>query len=364
MSKVQMLRALVKQRLTAAAEEIFGLFERTIEYEEELCRSKEENHRQRHLLDTVFNAERQTDVQQPGGCKEEIPAEQQDQDSILVQDNPDPTDIKEELKEADIIQFTLTRAPVKSEDDEEKPQSSTHIQRQTKAKPQASSSTGHMKAETDGEAHGGPESYTNSDPDTDCQPDEDKISECSEPETEVSDDEWKEMRGPQLGSKTLKVKETSVSDVELIKKPFTCSECGKRYGQKKNLKRHMKVHTGEKPFGCPICKKRFSFSQGFKNHMSIHMGEKPFSCLVCNKRFTERGNLNRHVRIHTGEKPFSCSICQKRFTCSTGVVSHMRSHTGERPYHCSVCDKGFTRKPYLIKHMSVHRREKTVQITD
>ena len=56
MSKVQMLRSLVKQRLTAAAEEIFGLVERTIaEYEEELCRSKEENERQRKLLDAVFN---------------------------------------------------------------------------------------------------------------------------------------------------------------------------------------------------------------------------------------------------------------------------------------------------------------------
>ena len=48
MSKVQMLSLLVKQRLTAAAEEIFELFERTIaEYEEELCR-------QRKLLDAVL----------------------------------------------------------------------------------------------------------------------------------------------------------------------------------------------------------------------------------------------------------------------------------------------------------------------
>ena len=55
MSKVQMLSLLVKQRLTAAAEEISGLFERTIaEYEEELCRSQEENERQRKLLDAVL----------------------------------------------------------------------------------------------------------------------------------------------------------------------------------------------------------------------------------------------------------------------------------------------------------------------
>ena len=48
MSKVQTLRVFMKQRLTAAAEEIFELFERTIaEYEEELCR-------QRKLLDAVL----------------------------------------------------------------------------------------------------------------------------------------------------------------------------------------------------------------------------------------------------------------------------------------------------------------------
>ena len=53
-----MLRATMKQRLTAAVEEIFGLFERTIaEYEEEVSRSKQENDRQRKLLDAVLNPE-------------------------------------------------------------------------------------------------------------------------------------------------------------------------------------------------------------------------------------------------------------------------------------------------------------------
>ena len=51
MPKVQTLRVFMKQRLTAAAEEIFELFERTIaEYEEELCR-------QRKLLDAVGQTE-------------------------------------------------------------------------------------------------------------------------------------------------------------------------------------------------------------------------------------------------------------------------------------------------------------------
>jgi len=52
MSQIEMLRLLITQRLTAAAEEIFGVFGRTIaEYEDEISRSKMEISRQRRLLE-------------------------------------------------------------------------------------------------------------------------------------------------------------------------------------------------------------------------------------------------------------------------------------------------------------------------
>lgn len=52
MSKIELLRLLISQRLTAAAEEIFGAFGRTVaEYEEEISRFKLEIERQRRLLD-------------------------------------------------------------------------------------------------------------------------------------------------------------------------------------------------------------------------------------------------------------------------------------------------------------------------
>ncbi|XP_031730199.1 uncharacterized protein LOC116398222 isoform X1 [Anarrhichthys ocellatus] len=95
MSKVQMLRSLVNQRLTAAAEEIFGLFEGTIaEYEEEVSALKEENERQQKLLDAVFNPQlrlHRADVQQLLVIKEEVPPEQQEWSSSLDQEDPAPT---------------------------------------------------------------------------------------------------------------------------------------------------------------------------------------------------------------------------------------------------------------------------------
>lgn len=58
MCKVRILRKLVTQRLNLALEEIFELFERTIaDYEEELCRTKEENERQRELLTVVYTSD-------------------------------------------------------------------------------------------------------------------------------------------------------------------------------------------------------------------------------------------------------------------------------------------------------------------
>uniref|UniRef100_A0AAV2K2V5 Uncharacterized protein n=1 Tax=Knipowitschia caucasica TaxID=637954 RepID=A0AAV2K2V5_KNICA len=58
MSKRQTLRGFVNERLAAAANEIFVLVERTItEYEEELCRFKEENRRKQQLLDLVLRSQ-------------------------------------------------------------------------------------------------------------------------------------------------------------------------------------------------------------------------------------------------------------------------------------------------------------------
>ncbi|KAJ0066251.1 hypothetical protein NL108_004147 [Boleophthalmus pectinirostris] len=98
MSKSQTLRALVNERLTAAAEEIFALFERTIaEYEEEVCRSKEENQRKQEQLDSILSPRvvlLRTGVQIPS--KSPGPGLNQDSPQTpRIKEEPDPR-IKQE----------------------------------------------------------------------------------------------------------------------------------------------------------------------------------------------------------------------------------------------------------------------------
>ncbi|XP_034072382.1 zinc finger protein 771-like [Gymnodraco acuticeps] len=362
------LLSLVKQRLTAAAEDIFVLFERTIaEYEEELSRSKQENERHRKLLDAVLQPQLQihrADVQQLVVVKEEVPPEQQEWSSSLDQEDPEPPlHIKEEqeelwssqegeqlqgLEEADITKSTFTPVPVKSEDDEEKPQSSQLHQRQTE----------HLETEADGEDCGGPEPARNSDPERHLQPEtEDNPGDSSEPDTEDSAD-WMENREP--GSNPQKNKQNPVSDSRRSagEKPFGCSLCEKTFTQRGNLNRHMRIHSGEKTFGCSICKKYFAQRGDLNKHMRIHTGEKPFICTICKKSFADRGDLKKHTRVHTGEKPFSCSICKKYFAQRGDLKKHMRIHTGEKPFICSICKKYFARRGDLKEHMRIHTGEK------
>ncbi|XP_036949791.1 zinc finger protein 771-like isoform X1 [Acanthopagrus latus] len=383
MSKVQTLRVVVKQRLTAAAEEIFELFERTIaEYEEELCRH-------RKLLDAVTEPQVQlhrTDVQQLLECKEEDPPEQQERSSSLDQEEPEPPHIKEEqeelwtrqegeqlpgLEEAD-IKFTFTSVTVRSEeDDEEEPQSSQLHQRQTEQ----------METEADGEDCGGPELDKNSDPDRYLKPvTDDEVSRfsepeindnASEPEPETDDSSDWETRTPEVqseerGSSCTVCKETFPSRSDVVKhmrthkreKRFSCSVCGKTFSQSSHRNRHLIVHTGEKPFSCSLCGARFKQRSSLASHLKVHGGEKPHTCSVCKATFRFRRNLSAHMKSHSGEKPFSCSVCGQKFAERGSVRAHMSSHTGEKPYSCSLCGEKFARPGTLRRHSIIHTREK------
>ncbi|XP_061564940.1 zinc finger protein 3 homolog [Cololabis saira] len=276
-----------------------------------------------------------------------------------------------ELEETNITRVFFTAVPVKSEDTEEKPESSQLHQVKsedvTDKETPTSSSADQLKIETNGNDQncGGPEPnrdleanvFGNAPDSSETEVSGDDYwqkSSDSEPEIEDGDNNLKESGDP----------EPSVNQVgcDTAKMTFSCCECGRQFFCKYNLKRHMQVHSVEKPFGCKDCDKIFLRKTYLKAHMRVHRGEKPYECDDCGKRFCKSSNLKRHMGVHTGEKPFNCSHCGKKFTRNSTLTAHMKVHTVEKPFPCSICGKEFTRHDRLTSHYRIHQINQIVLI--
>ncbi|XP_067882199.1 zinc finger protein 239-like [Heterodontus francisci] len=130
-------------------------------------------------------------------------------------------------------------------------------------------------------------------------------------------------------------------------RPFTCSECGKRFPQSSKLLMHHeftpggyhssahcqeKIHSVILPADTKSLGKRFTLSFYLLIHQRVITLERPFNTTECGQRFTQ----SSYQLIH------HCSECGMKFTQSSFLLIQKCVHTGERPFTCSECGQRFT----------------------
>ncbi|XP_035999518.1 zinc finger protein 69 homolog [Fundulus heteroclitus] len=399
MSSSQSLREFIRERLTAAAEEIFTEFDKTIvHYEEELDR-------QRRLLEISLkpqiNLQRIVLPQHYVWKEEEVPTDHHfsnlESNSSLDQEESHPFCTKEELGKPEPQQKKESRAKLETpqimEDqvDPEHPAIKTEQEElyisleKEQVEQQQSINSFTLVTVCEETDHRELESYKDQLIAQLSNMSEEQNQQRSDLEDSGSSSNEENKSFQQIQGDVEDVDNTEVERQETVHindsisackicgksfskryltehmrihrgdKPFSCVTCGKKFSYKAGLRQHTRTHTGEKPFCCATCGTRFYRRSSLADHKKTHSGEKPFSCLTCGKTFSLKRSLSRHIRNHTGEKPFSCLTCGRRFSDRPSLSRHIKIHTGEKPFSCLTCGKRFNRKSNLTNHMKTYR---------
>ncbi|XP_030272557.1 zinc finger protein 37-like [Sparus aurata] len=407
MSSVEYLRNFLSERLTAAAEEIFGVFIKSIvEYEEEIDR-------QRRLLDVVLKPEiklHKLELPQQHVFteeEEEVLSDQQlcdqERNSSLDQEDPaDPPQIQEEHKEPctslEGEQFSLKLetdtfmlTPTYMESDYSEPESKSdrqflsddwHVVKSqdqkggmygdfrptTSTEPEATkthpksrsqsvaasrsnvSETGHTMHTELPQQHNSMEKE-----------EEDILTDqqlCIQGRISSLDQE--DLDPPQIKEEHVELC-TSLEEQQLILKPetdtfmmtATYEESDHNVPEPESDRQLLfeNWHVAESQVQKVGPQSMINTEPGPEKS---HPKSRSQSIIVPKSSFSQIDHY-----MHRGEKKqYSCEACGKAFKYKSRLCMHMKTHTGEMPYSCTTCGQGFSFRSSLMIHMRIHTGEK------
>ncbi|KAM7384945.1 hypothetical protein PAMA_012028 [Pampus argenteus] len=299
MSKIEMLRLLINQRLTAAAEEIFGVFGRTIaEYEDQISRYKQEIERQRRLQELRMKPQISLQVrstawteEQDWSCESTLPHIKEEEEELWPV--PKKEAQQEEAQQEEALQEEALQ--------EEAPQEEAPLMSEYNHVKFVLFQSGGVRNEP------GPDHMTSSLPKFSTQDLEDSAldpqlgSTVQQTSTDLVQESLEVSGNGQLDCVELEAPPPEVVD------SYICTICGRAFAQRGHWAKHIQVHRKveskvDKSYTCDICGKRLTRFDGYQKHLRIHTGEKPYSCEECGRRFSDNSNYKRHIRTHTTPK--------------------------------------------------------------
>ena len=188
-------------------------------------------------------------------------------------------------------------------------------------------------------------------------------------------------------------------DKAQIHQNFHCKRCGRLFREKSSLKRHLKRfhHVKDKDLIIDLRDQNRPSSGNKMDKVQIHQN---FHCKRCGRLFGEKSSLKRHLkRVHrvkgkdliidlrdqnrpnTGNKmdkeqihpnktkekvcelsstsknatrpksPHQCSICKRVLSTIYALKTHSRIHSDIKQYTCTICSRAFRRKHHLERHI-------------
>jgi KRAB domain-containing zinc finger protein len=142
---------------------------------------------------------------------------------------------------------------------------------------------------------------------------------------------------------------------DMIKYPYLCKECGKRYKVKKELVHHRNIHPRHIP--CDSCNKKFKCMNTYKRHKAIYHEAPKVLCPECGEMFAFQDQLKRHLQHHK-EMKHNCPDCPRRFWGYRQLQQHVNMEHKEKRYICEMCGRALSQKWHYQAHMRCHAGER------